>query len=62
MHEGSDAKAENGTHDAVWGCDDDDSERPSKKIKTRLPVDLELEYVLGDMPRKVCHRYSPILL
>ena len=36
------------------GAGDADVMRPAaKKRKTRLPVDLELDYVLGDMPKKV---------
>ena len=43
----SNGRQENGAGDA-------DVMRPAaKKRKTRLPVDLELEYVLGDMPKKV---------
>ena len=52
--------AENGTAGDIRnsrqqnGAGDADVMRPAaKKRKTRLPVDLELEYVLGDMPQKV---------
>lgn len=51
------AKHTNGTTESNGEAESDQNgsseEKPAKKMKTRLPVDLELEYVLGDMPKKV---------